>query len=370
MKLTAILLLTAVTVGCNSDSKRSSLAEDTLHEASATIGDLLRGGENPIPDTLLNRTNCAAVVNSPAAGEGLGVLTCRYSDNGWSAPAFVTFQRARAQANATQQLLVLFTTDRAIHQLMKGGVALGARPFSAPGLFSERSVTITDADLASDAFVYARVKHGLSGVLFAGSMRPDGPTTRDFYNGKLDFAAALRDRNPPRNDVHEFTQAVTSFFNAIRPVGIIIHHSATLPDNKVPANEQEVDRFHQARGFDVVCFGKIYHVAYHYLINPDGKVVAGRPEHCEGAHARGYNSYLGISVLGDFSSVDNPTGAKGLIRPTAAQMKSLEQLCRRLMREYRIPVQRVLRHSDVARTRCPGDRFPFPAFLHALEQAP
>jgi N-acetyl-anhydromuramyl-L-alanine amidase AmpD len=149
---------------------------------------------------------------------------------------------------------------------------------------------------------------------------------------------------------------------------MIIHHSATIPETgKVPTDPRQVDQYHAARGMSITCFGRVYHVAYHFLIEPDGRVVQGRPERCAGAHARGYNSYLGISLVGDFSSADNPDGSRGPERPSAAQMGSLIELCRRLQTQYNIPLQRVLRHSDVSPTRCPGDRFPFAELLRRLQ---
>jgi N-acetyl-anhydromuramyl-L-alanine amidase AmpD len=159
-----------------------------------------------------------------------------------------------------------------------------------------------------------------------------------------------------------------SLFNRIVPTGIVIHHTAVLPmATAPPANTGEVDRYHESRGFEIVCEGRVYHVAYHYLILPDGRVQAGRPERCEGAHARGYNSYLGISVVGDFSSRDNPSGSKGLIRPSEAQIASLVRLCRELRTRYRIPLQHIVRHSDISSTQCPGDRFPFAPLLGKLQ---
>src|SRR4029079_4106296 len=104
--------------------------------------------------------------------------------------------------------------------------------------------------------------------------------------------------------------------------------------------------FHRARGFDIRCQGREYHVAYHYLILPDGTVESGRPERCQGAHAKGYNSYLGIAVVGEFSSPDNPDGSKGPQVPTDAQMKALTRLSREIMEKYNLPLQRVLRHTD------------------------
>jgi N-acetyl-anhydromuramyl-L-alanine amidase AmpD len=131
---------------------------------------------------------------------------------------------------------------------------------------------------------------------------------------------------------------------------------------------REVDRFHAKKAFEILCEGRRYHVAYHYLILPNGQTQAGRPERCEGAHAEGYNAYLGISVVGDFSSRDNPRGQHGSMRPTKQQFASLVMLSRQLRARYHIPLHRVVRHSDVARTECPGDRFPFRQFLAELDK--
>jgi N-acetyl-anhydromuramyl-L-alanine amidase AmpD len=149
-------------------------------------------------------------------------------------------------------------------------------------------------------------------------------------------------------------------------VGIIVHHSV-LTSHGGTRVEDMLEQLHSGRGYEISCFGKTYHIAYHYLILRNGQVRAGRPERCEGAHARGYNSYLGIALVGDFSSVDNPRGKKGPATPTNAQMRSLIRLCRELRQKYNIPLQHIMPHSAVARTECPGDRLQFTRVLAALE---
>jgi N-acetyl-anhydromuramyl-L-alanine amidase AmpD len=197
---------------------------------------------------------------------------------------------------------------------------------------------------------YVRAGAQLRGVALAGSVKGESSQWSE-------------------QQVKQYSAALVSFFNTILPTGIIIHHTATIPsEGRVPSSERELDQYHQTRGFSVLCFGKEYHVAYHYLVLSDGKIQQGRPERCEGAHALGYNSYLGISVAGDFSSVDNQHGAKGLTSPTAGQIKSLIQLCRKLRHQYNIPLQHILRHSDVASTKCPGDRFPFRYLVSQISQ--
>jgi N-acetylmuramoyl-L-alanine amidase len=156
--------------------------------------------------------------------------------------------------------------------------------------------------------------------------------------------------------------------NTITPVGIVIHHSSVIPGSSIaerlPLNLARWDEFHKKRGFGAFYWGHTYHIGYHYyVIFPDGKVRQGRPEHCVGAHAKGFNSYLGIVLIGDFSLKDNRKGDKGPLEPTAEQMHSLTLLCQRLRDRYNIPVSRIVRHSDIGRTECPGDRFPYAEFL-------
>ena len=164
--------------------------------------------------------------------------------------------------------------------------------------------------------------------------------------------------------------------NTIIPIGIIVHHSALMPPigrmgamtrDRLPQDLESLDEFHRRRGFGVFYWGRFYHIGYHYLIFPDGRIEAGRPEHCVGAHARGFNNYLGIALIGDFSSKENPEGAIGPPRPTPEQMQSLVSLCRSLRIRYGLPLNRILRHNDVARTQCPGDRFPYREFLLSLQ---
>ncbi len=167
-----------------------------------------------------------------------------------------------------------------------------------------------------------------------------------------------------------------SYGNSITPQGIVIHHSSVMPAiippgaqayGRTPSDLGAWDEFHRIRGFSVFYWGHFYHLGYHYMIFPDGTVKPGRPEHCVGAHAKGFNSYLGIVLVGDFSSKSNPTGDEALARPTAEQMRALVSLSRQLRHRYSIPMSHIFRHSDIARTLCPGDRFPYGEFLRQIQ---
>ena len=157
-----------------------------------------------------------------------------------------------------------------------------------------------------------------------------------------------------------------------KPPGIILHHSASAPraGGRV-IDAAALDRMHARRGFMTWYRGKAYHIGYHFVILQDGTVQRGRPVGCRGSHTHGraiYNRYIGICLVGDFSSRDNPNGARGPVRPTTAQMDALTHLCRRLMREYGITAEKVKRHRDFNQTECPGDRFPYDRLIAKLRR--
>ncbi|MGH9930663.1 MAG: peptidoglycan recognition protein family protein [Pyrinomonadaceae bacterium] len=160
-----------------------------------------------------------------------------------------------------------------------------------------------------------------------------------------------------------------SYLNSIAPAGIIIHHSAVAPPfDGTPVDAPTIDRIHKRRGYEIFYWGKFYNIGYHYVILPDGTVQKGRPELLQGSHTEGYNSYIGICLVGNFSSADNAAGSRGLSTPTEAQINALIELCRSLQQRYNFPPERILRHSDVSpKSECPGDRFPFEEFRARLK---
>jgi N-acetylmuramoyl-L-alanine amidase len=162
---------------------------------------------------------------------------------------------------------------------------------------------------------------------------------------------------------------IVSWAHRITPAGIVIHHTGHIAAGD-PANLARLDEFHEGRGFGAFYFGRIYHVAYHYVIFPNGRVVAGRPEHLRGAHTQHFNNYLGIVLVGNFSSQDNPRGKRWLAHPTEAQLSALVLLCRRLRARYGITLDRIYPHDKLGKTLCPGDRFPWDEFASRLPVVP
>ena len=326
------------------------------------LDEISKKSQNAVPDAVLNSTKCIVVI--PSITEEMvnvnagGVATCRQAADSWSSPRFVKFNGRGIPTHRTD-LLVFVLSDRGARALRSGELQIGGQKRAASPLVTTSPVT-SQVELTADLLSYEGAAGVLSSSEAIGVIRGDADASDHPIHNTV-----------PKKTTDKYLSSVVSFFNTITATGIVIHHTALIPGkNTMPLNKRDIEEYHRERGFEILCFGRVYHVAYHYLIMPNGKVKAGRPERCEGAHAAGYNSYLGISVVGDFSSEDNPTGEKGPTRPSAKQIASLIQLCRRLKDRYNIPLQHILRHSDISRTKCPGDRFPYRSVLDQLVSRP
>ena len=131
---------------------------------------------------------------------------------------------------------------------------------------------------------------------------------------------------------------------------IIVHCSATRPEwmegRPLAEKRAEIKRWHLARGWD--------DIGYHWLIDRDGKVMAGRPETVPGAHVEGHNAgTIGVCLIGGFGSAEtDPFG----LHFAVAQDASLRQLIQGI--GMRTPIRRVSGHNEYAAKACPGFNVP------------
>jgi len=151
------------------------------------------------------------------------------------------------------------------------------------------------------------------------------------------------------------------------PAGIVIHHTVTPPVlNGKSVDVAMIDAMHAHRGFAIKDHdGRVYHIGYHYLIQQDGTVLTGRPEHLPGAHTKDHPDMLGIALVGNFQRSSNG-GFRGPLTPPHAQLLAAERLTRALLAKYGLPARCVYLHRDLRQTACPGDGFPRDDFFRAI----
>jgi hypothetical protein len=140
---------------------------------------------------------------------------------------------------------------------------------------------------------------------------------------------------------------------------IVLHHSATAAGDVA-----SIDAAHRMRKDSD---GRPWlGIGYHFVVGNgqpmgDGEVqpTFRWKQQLPGAHAgrREENERgIGICLIGDFETVP----------PTARQLESLNSLLKTLTARYGIRAERVVRHSDLKATRCPGRLFPWEQVLAEL----
>ncbi len=130
---------------------------------------------------------------------------------------------------------------------------------------------------------------------------------------------------------------------------ITVHHSAQEAGPLRRASQS-------ASGSEIAGFQR-YHmnnngwgdIGYHYLIDPRGRIFAGRSLQWQGAHAGGANGSnnvenIGVCLMGNFDEE----------RPTAQAVASLQSLLGDLRGRFGIPLQGIKQHSEFKNTECPG----------------
>jgi len=101
-------------------------------------------------------------------------------------------------------------------------------------------------------------------------------------------------------------------------------------------------------------------IAYHYVVDPLGNVIEGRPLETLGAHTLNNNEgNVGVVLLGTYHAPKND-------KPTAAQLAAVIELGRFLVKRFGIDPLSLKGHRDYKVTDCPGDHaYPKLADLRA-----
>lgn len=133
---------------------------------------------------------------------------------------------------------------------------------------------------------------------------------------------------------------------------IVIHHTATDQGDVASIHETHLAK-------------KWLGIGYHFVIGNGNGMGDGAieptfrwREQLHGAHAgeEEYNEHgVGICLVGNFEEH----------APTPQQMAAVRQLVSTLKREYGIPAERVIGHSEVKATACPGKHFPMAEVAHS-----
>lgn len=126
----------------------------------------------------------------------------------------------------------------------------------------------------------------------------------------------------------------------MREIEEIIVHCADTPEER-DVKAEEIRRWHtKDRGWR--------DIGYHYVIDLDGTIEAGRPIEQVGSHCSGHNkNSIGVCYVGGCDEKMQPKDTR-----TEAQKASLLLLLKYLRQRY--PKAKIYGHRDFANKSCPS----------------
>lgn len=141
------------------------------------------------------------------------------------------------------------------------------------------------------------------------------------------------------------------------PEWVFVHHTGGTDADPLADTSHHtfevVQQWHLQKGWE--------NFGYHWMIEKDGTLKQGRPEHYHGAHAKGYNTKsIGILLAGNFDAT----------LPTEAQIATLKKLLKRITKKYTIAISNVQPHRSVARKTCYGNLLSNTWAQELLEETP
>ena len=184
-----------------SEEPKESKATDRVQAAADVLNEIQSAPDSGIPEEILSRSECVAVVPSMLKGGfivgakyGRGVASCR-TPKGWSAPAFFVVTGGSFGFQIGGQavdLVMLIMNNDGMQHLLSSQFALGADASVAAGPVGRHAEGNTDWKMRAQVLTYSRARGVFAGVSLNGAvMKQDKDTTREFYGHMVTFRAAL-----------------------------------------------------------------------------------------------------------------------------------------------------------------------------------
>jgi SH3 domain-containing YSC84-like protein 1 len=183
------------------DQGKDSKAVDRVQAAATVLDEIQSAPDAGIPENILRRSECVAVVPSMLKGGfifgakyGRGIASCR-TPKGWSAPAFFTIEGGsfgfQIGGQAVDLVLLIMNKDGMQH-LLSSQFSLGADASVAAGPVGREAEGDTDWKMRAEVLTYSRARGVFAGVSLNGAVvKQDKNSTREFYGHMVTTKASL-----------------------------------------------------------------------------------------------------------------------------------------------------------------------------------
>lgn len=172
-----------------------------LENAVAVFDEVMSIGDRAIPDDLLRRAQCVAIIPGLKKGAfvvgakyGRGFVSCR-KDSGWSAPAGIRVEGGSIgfQIGGTEvDVILAIMNTRGVDRLLSNKFTVGADASAAAGPVGRTASAQTDAAMTAEILSWSRSRGVFAGLALEGAtLRPDADANLDLYGKRLDNRVIL-----------------------------------------------------------------------------------------------------------------------------------------------------------------------------------
>jgi len=206
----AVLLLPALTLA--SPALGDARLEQRVRNANEVYRELLQEPDRGVPQALLERCRCIAVIPHVIKGAigygaryGRGVISCRDSAGAWSPISFVTLTGGSVGfqiGGESSDFVLFFMTERGARSLISSKFTLGGKASVAAGPVGRSAEASTDLKLDAEIYSYAKAKGLFAGISLEGArLAPDEKANEQYYGVPASARWLLfghdRPHNPP-----------------------------------------------------------------------------------------------------------------------------------------------------------------------------
>jgi len=199
--LTLAVTMCSLAIAADDQTPKESKANDRVQAAADVLKELQNTPDKGVPEEILSRAECVAVVPSMLKGGfivggkyGRGLASCR-TPKGWSAPAFFQISGGSFGFQIGGQavdLVMLIMNDNGMQRLLSSQFALGADASVAAGPVGRHAEGNTDWKMRAEVLTYSRARGVFAGVSLNGAViKQDKSSTREFYGHMVTPKAAL-----------------------------------------------------------------------------------------------------------------------------------------------------------------------------------
>jgi lipid-binding SYLF domain-containing protein len=217
----SLLSIFAAAQNQGNDQPRESKALDRVQAAADVLNEIQAAPDSGIPQEVLSRAQCVAVVPSMLKGGfivgakyGRGLASCR-TPKGWSTPAFFMVEGGSFGFQIGGQavdLVMLIMNDEGMRHLLADKFEIGADASVAAGPVGRHAEGNTDWTMRAQVLTYSRTRGVFAGVTLNGAvLKQDKDSTREFYGHMMSSKAALTGEVEPTPAANAFLTTLSKW---------------------------------------------------------------------------------------------------------------------------------------------------------------